>query len=159
MSTSRNGNRADMTLLAIGDTEVLAMVEDVADENGWATVAAVQWQMGEDPFAVKRSMVGGRLGWLRRYGWVERGERQRVDPDEGQEGRWRWTQTYRLTAMGQMLLDNPGLSRAVERALEGLNPAQRLHMVRELGEAGSGSAPELHHALRREWKRSMRLRY
>src|SRR5262252_5863009 len=147
MSASRNGNRADMKLLTIGDPEVLGMVDDVSDENGWATVASVQIQMGEDPFKVNRSMVGGRLGWLRRYGWVERGEKERYYESDAQDARWRWTQTYRLTAMGHTLLDNPSLSRAVERAMEDLNPAQRLKLVRSLGEAGHTAAPEIHNAL------------
>ena len=147
-----------MTLAAIGDTEVLYIVDDVADENGWATVAAVQQQMGEDPFAVSRSQVGGRLAWLRRYGWLEKGERVRFYANDEQE-QWRWTNVYRLTAMGHALISNPRLSRAMEGAMAKLNPAQRLALTRELGEAGQGAAPEIHHALRRQWRRSMGLRY
>lgn len=159
MSASRNG-RVDMTLMGISDTDILGIVDDLADENGWATTYRVRVQLGEDPWIPSagehRSGVGGRLAWLRRYGWLEKGERERIESDD--ERGWRWSQSWRLTAMGQALLDNPDLSRTVEKALDGLNPAQRLRMVRELGEAGFGAAPEIQHALRRQWRRSMNLR-
>lgn len=160
MSPSRNG-RVDMSLFGISDADILGIVDDLADENGWTTTMAVRMQLGEDPWAAAtgehRSGVGVRLAWLKRYGWLESGQRERIESDD--ERGWRWSQTWRLTAMGQALLDNPSLSRSVERALDGLNPAQRLRMVRELGEAGFSSAPEVQAALRRQWKRSMQLRH
>jgi hypothetical protein len=159
-SNGRRNGRVDMTLMGIGDSDILGIVDDLSDENGWTTTMAVRWQLGEDPWipavGEHRSGVGMRLGWLRRYGWLERGERERVESDDDRG--WRWSQSWRLTAMGHALLDDPELNKAVERALGGLNPAQRLRMVRELGEAGRGGAPEIHAALRRQWKRSMQLR-
>ena len=159
MSASRNG-RVSMTLLAISDAEILGMIDDLADENGWTTTMALRIQLGEDPWIPSagehRSGVGMRVAWLRRYGWLEKGERTRIDSDDDRG--WRWSQSWRLTAMGVALLDNPELSKSVEKALDGLNPAQRLRMVRELGEAGLSSAPEIHNALRRQWRRSMKLR-
>jgi len=159
MSSRRNG-RVDMTLMGISDADLLGMVDDLADENGWATTMAVRGQLGEDPWQPSkgehRSGVGIRLAWLKRYGWLETGEREKVESDD--ERGWRWSQSWRLTAMGNALLDNPSLSKSVENALDGLNPAQRLRMVRELGEVGYGMAPEISAALRRQWKRSMRLR-
>lgn len=159
MSSRRNG-RVDMTLMGISDADLLGMLDDVGDENGWATTYALRVQLGEDPWVPSkgehRSGVGVRLAWLKRYGWLESGPRERIDSDD--ERGWRWSQTWRLTAMGNSLLDNPSLSRSVENAMEGLNPAQRLRLVRELGEVGYGMAPEINAALRRQWKRSMRLR-
>lgn len=159
MSASRNG-RVNMTLFGISDADILGMIDDLADENGWTTTMALRVQVGEDPWipavGEHRSGVGIRLGWLRRYGWLEKGERERIDSDD--ERGWRWSQSWRLTAMGQALLDNPELSRTVEKALDGLNPAQRLRLTRELGEAGFGAAPEIQAALRRQWRRSMKLR-
>jgi hypothetical protein len=159
MSASRNG-RVNMTLFGISDADLLGMIDDLADENGWTTTMAIRVQVGEDPWipavGEHRSGVGIRLGWLRRYGWLEKGDRERIDSDD--ERGWRWSQSWRLTAMGQALLDNPELSRTVEKALDGLNPAQRLRLTRELGEAGFGAAPEIQAALRRQWRRSMKLR-
>ena len=157
MSANRNGsNRGprDMTLYGIADSELLGVVDDLADENGWTTTLAVRGQLGE-PLDLPEDMrtgVGIRLGWFRRYGWVEKGDRERVETDD--ERGWRWSQSWRLTAMGHALLDNPKLNAAVERALEALNPAQRLRLTRELGEGGATGPLEIRSALRREWTRS-----
>ena len=122
---SNNGG-LDASIWGISDTELLAIVDDLADENGWTTTLAVRLQLGEDPEAVgHRTGIGGRLAWMVRYGWLERhADRKRSD--------------WRLTAMGHAMLDNPDLSRAVESALAKLNPAQRIRLAREIGEAGSG---------------------
>jgi hypothetical protein len=162
MSASRNGRARgprDMTLYGIRDAELLGVVDDLADENGWTTTLGVRIQLGE-PLDLpetaagdrQRSGVGIRLAWLKRYGWLESGERVQVDTDD--ERGWRWSQAWRLTAMGHALLDNPKLNAAVERALENLNPAQRLALTRELGEGGRTAPGEIRNALRREWVRS-----
>jgi len=156
---SRNGRRpqgrADVSLFGISDSEILGMLDDLADENGWTTTVALRIQLGEDLSTPEKSGVGPRLAWLRRYGWIERGEREHV---ESEDGGWRWSQNWRLTAMGQALLDHPELGKQVENALSKLNPAQRLRLTRELGDAGSATAPEIRDALRRQWQRSMGLR-
>jgi hypothetical protein len=157
MTASRNG-RVDASLFGISDSEILGIVDDLADENGWTATYDVRMQLGEkvtESDYRSRSGVGSRLAWLRRYGWVEKGEREKI---EQSDGTWVWTQRWRLTAMGHALLDNPDLSKAVESALNKLNPAQRLRLTRELGDAGSGTAPEIRNALRRQWQRSMRVR-
>lgn len=166
----RNGRpnrRVDASLYGeISDAEMLAVVDDLADENGWTTTYDVRRQLGEDPWhslKVPRedrgpvSGVGGRLGWLRRYGWLEGGEAVKVYAGEPEYG-WRWEKSWRLTAMGHALLDNPKLARSVESALAGLNPAQRLRLAREIGESGAGAPTEIRAALRRQWQRSMNLR-
>jgi len=153
---SANGNgRVDVSLFGISDAELLAIVDDCADENGWATTLTIRWQLGVHDDE-KRSGVGTRLAWLKRYGWLEHGEREKVQTDD--ERGWRWSRSWRLTAMGHALLDNPDLSKSIENALAKLNPAQRLALTRELGEFGSGSAPELRTALRRQWQRSLGMR-
>jgi len=131
----------DLTIWGISDPELLAIVDDLADENGWTRSLDVRTQLGENPEEVgRRSGVGQRLSWMRRYGWlVER---------NGDDGTWR------LTPIGQELLDHPDLSKAIEQALDRLNPAQRLRLTRELAEAGSRSI-ELRTALRRQWTRSL----
>jgi hypothetical protein len=157
MSGARRNGRVDASLFGISDSELLGIVDDLADENGWTTTMAMRVQLGEDPWipalGEHRSGVGIRLGWLRRYGWLEKGEREKIDSED--ERGWRWSQSWRLTAMGHALLDSPDLSRAVENALSKLNPAQRLRLTRELGDAGSATAPEIRNALRRQWQRSM----
>jgi hypothetical protein len=150
--SDKNG-RVDATLFGISDVEILGIVDDLADENGWTATHAVRLQLGEKTDIDKRSGIPIRLAWLRRYGWLEKGEREKI---EQSDGTWVWTQRWRLTAMGHALLDNPSLSKAVESALSKLNPAQRLKLTREMGEASHGTVPEIRSALRRQWQRSMR---
>jgi hypothetical protein len=134
-----NGRGLDLTIWGISDPELLGIVDDLADENGWTTNIDVRMQLGEKVDEVKHSGVGSRLAWMRRYGWLERN-------DDGQ---------HRLTAMGHQILDNPKLARAVEQALDKMNPAQRLALTRELGEYGHTTTAEVRVALRRQWQRSL----
>ena len=148
----------DMTLYGIADTELLAIVDDVADENGWATTFSIRTQLGEDPWLPRKgegptSGVGIRLGWLRKYGWLEKGENVKVESDEAEYG-WRWSTTWRLTAMGHALIDHPELTRSMERAFGSLTTSQRLRLTRELGGQGRDAPAEIRAALRREWTRS-----
>jgi hypothetical protein len=147
-ASRRNGNEpddhVDLTLFGISDAELLHIVDDLADENGWTHTLDVRLQLGEkpdDPEHRRRSGVGPRLSWLRRYGWLEQHSDDR--------GAWR------LTAMGHALLEHPELSRAVESALAKLNPAQRLRLTRELGEFGASTSIEIKTALRRQWQRAL----
>jgi hypothetical protein len=154
-SNRRNGrpDAIDLSIMGIvSDSELLAIVDDLADENGWTSTFEVRVQLGEHPEDVEqkgRSGVGPRLSWLKRYGWLEKGELTERDESH------RRYQTYRLTAMGHALIDNPELKRTVENALLTLNPAQRLRLTRELGEGGHESPDEIRNALRRQWARSL----
>jgi hypothetical protein len=147
MSSDRRNGRPraiDVSLWGISDSELLAVVDDLADENGWTHTIDVRVQLGEKPEESDqrtRSGVGPRMSWLKRYGWLE----------QHRDDRTQW----RLTAIGHALVDNPQLSRSVESALSKLNPAQRLQLTRELAEAGAGAADEIRTALRRQWQRSL----
>jgi len=142
-------NRIDLTLFgAVSDMELLAIVDDVADdEDGWARTLEVRLQLGEPMDKGYRSGVGPRLAWMVRYGWLERDILTRNKP--GNERRWR------LTPIGQTLLDNPKLTKALETALSKMNPAQRLVLTKELAEGAGGGAIEIKDALRRQWTRSL----
>ena len=136
----------DASLFGIADTELLAIVDDLADENGWTATIEVRLQLGEDIEAVgRRSGIGGRLGWMRRYGWLER----EPGPTSNAERRWR------LTAFGHAVLDDGDLSKSFQNALSKLNPAQRVKLTREISESGANSADEVRNALRREWQRNL----
>jgi hypothetical protein len=144
MATSNNGprRRFDASNWGISDTDLLAIVDDLADENGWTLTINVRLQVGEDPEERDlRSGVGSRLAWMVRYGWLER--------HSDQPGEWR------LTAMGHAILDGKGLPKAIERAFAGLSPAQRVELTRELAEGGQSAPMEIRSALRRQWQRSL----
>jgi hypothetical protein len=141
---SSNGYHRDMTLMGISDTELLAIVDDVADEDGWAMTTVVRLQLGENPDEHGKSGVGTRLAWMRRYGWLEgQGTGSKADPK-----RWR------LTAVGHALIENPKLAKGVEASLAKLSASQRLVVAREIAEAGAQSSA-IRDALRRQWSRSI----
>ncbi|MCI4361286.1 MAG: hypothetical protein L3J91_06235, partial [Thermoplasmata archaeon] len=132
----------DASLLGISDSELLGIIDDLADENGWVTILDLRLQLGENVERVRHSGVGSRVAWMRRYGWLERDE----------------VGAHRLTAMGHAILVNPELSKTVESALERLNPAQRVRLTREIAAGAQGAPDELWAAIRREWQRSSGVR-
>ena len=138
LETGIERRRGPSTLRSGGcdDPELLGVVDDLADENGWTSTLAIRVQLGEHVEEVgHRTGVGPRLGWMRRYGWLER------SPETGE---------WRLTAMGHAILDNPSLSKTVEKALEGLRPeAAYAGREEEIAEYGSGGPAEIRSALRR----------
>ena len=142
----RNGRQRepeprDLTNWGISDTEVLGIVDDLSAPDGWASTYEVRTQLGEHPEESRhRTGVPSRLAWLRRYGWLERSD---------QDGRWR------LTPIGHAILERPNLPKTVAASLGKLNPAQRLTLMRELGESGNDQMPEVRTAIRRQWQRSL----
>lgn len=133
----RGNGRVDLSLLGISDTDLLAIIEDLADADGWTSNLDVRLQLGEKE-DTKRSGVGSRLAWMRRYGWLEQHHEHH--------------NMHRLTPLGKDLLDNPRLTKAVEDALDRMNPAQRVALTREIAESGH----DIKTALRRQWTRSLR---
>jgi len=144
---ARENGRVDLSLWGISDFELLAIVDDMANEDGWAMTQDIRIQLGESMDKGYRSGVGPRLSWMVRYGWLERNVLTAKKP--GNQRQWR------LTAVGEALLDNPKLSAAFERTFKGLNLAQRLALTRELGEGAGNAADEIRTALRRQWTRSL----
>jgi len=129
--------RVDMTLYGISDTELLAIVEDVQGPDGWTLTSDVRLRLGEN-LEIKRSGVGSRLAWMRRYGWLEQSHERR--------------DMHRLSPTGEAMLANPRLTKAVHGALSNMNPAQRIAVTREIAEGGY----DIRTALRRQWTRSLR---
>jgi len=126
-----------MTLYGISDTELLAIVEDVQGPDGWTLTSDVRLRLGEN-LEIKRSGVGSRLAWMRRYGWLEQSHERR--------------DMHRLSPTGEAMLANPRLTKAVHGALSNMNPAQRIAVTREIAEGGY----DIRTALRRQWTRSLR---
>jgi len=153
MSASRNGGQPSFSLHGdFSDGDMLAVIDDLADENGWTTTYDIRMQLGEQA-PEKLLNVGKRLAWMRTYGWLEKGDVVRVE--SWVHRGWERVHTWRLTAMGQALVDDPKLSRSLENALTKLGPAQRLQLTRELGEDADHAPDEIRTALRRQWQRSM----
>ena len=134
---SQNNDRRDFSNFGISDFELLGIVNDLTDDDGWTTTFDVRLQVGEAE--VKYSGVGSRLSWMRHYGFLE-----------GEGGQWRLTQD------GKLFLRNPDLTQSARRALSDLNPAQRLRLAREISQDAAESGWAVRHAIRREWQRNMR---
>lgn len=126
------------------DFELLYILEDVIGPDGYATSADVAESIGiegEHPV----SSVGIRLGWMIRYGVVEK--------DETRSGPARW----RLTRTGDEVLHPKNLPAAAEKALAALTDGQRVavtdQVMRQLRE--SGSSRQAKHLARRSYKHNL----
>lgn len=129
----------------LSDREILLVLNDVADPEGWAEAIDVASQLamiGDHP---QRS-VSVRLSWLARYGAVEREIVKTRTGGERKGQRWRLTPTGAALAMGQ-------LKRAQERALEELSDEQLILATRLIAERARSSRNDTSSKLtEREWK-------
>jgi len=118
------------------DREVLLIVKDLADPDGWVLAEDVGGAIGivQDH---RRRAAAQRLSWLQRYGAVER-EHLR-DAETGElayrthhgEPYPKWGQRWRLTDMGEQMADGK-LRAPQQRALDGLTDAQLLLAMRHV---------------------------
>lgn len=142
---AREGRGA--TLFDFSDTDLLALVEDLYDAEGWSSTKTIAAQLGftgELEITGHRS-VGVRLSQMRwRYGWLEK------HPDEA--GKWK------LSEMGHLVLDGGELQTSMRNALFRMTPAQRVRAIRSLGETTAAGPDAVRHAMRREWNRNLGIR-
>lgn len=119
------------------DRELLHIVHDNADPDGWASSQAVAEAMNMDRDRQERSSVGSRMGWMARYDFLER------HPDEDH--------TFRLTEVGNDLKDGR-LSKGLEQSLGRMNLGQAVLIVRSViqNQYVNGAQP-VADAVRREY--------
>lgn len=128
------------------DRELLHILLDKADDEGWTTTFDLMDALrlghpdadASDKEREKRAKhcIGTRFSWMVRYKWVERDE----------ETRTKW----RPSEAGHDLM-NGRLTKAVERALAGMKPADRILAMRMLTMDYNRAAPDSI-MLRREWQ-------
>lgn len=146
-----------LRLQVMSDREVLLIVRDVADGDGWAYAYDVGERIGLDETHRKRA-AAQRLSWLRRYGAVEREllpGPTAVD-DAGTHGlaydaeeKPRFGQRWRLTELGEAIALGR-LRKPTERAIDGMSEAEALLAIRTIGgRARHSAAAKL---LEREWR-------
>ncbi len=109
---ARRSQRRSLRLDEFSDRELLALVRDHEDSDGWAnslTVAEAIWPKyaAENPVHARMS-VAQRFGWMRRWGVMER---------HGKEtGLWRLTEHGRLVVEGRL---SAGQLRTIEGIEDG----------------------------------------
>lgn len=121
------------------DRELLHMLNDVADEEGWATTEQLVKAIGlvskdNDPGRPRRS-VATRFTWMRRFGWVERNEEHTA---------------WRLTREGADLM-NGSLRRGLQKSLKSMRDGDRVLLMREMATAYREAPRESAIMFRREW--------
>lgn len=126
-----------LTLWDYSDRELLFIVAEEAGAEGWTATADLAKRLGVDTEAPNQN-VGIRMGWMRRYGAIEK------NPERA--GQWR------LTAVGQALMDGELTDRALGE-LDAMDASQYLMLTRYLTAQWRKSGNTAGHLIRREWRR------
>lgn len=141
---TRHG-RESLRLYDYSDRELVAIIDDVADEEGWASrknigqtiFPFVAWDEGSDRTKHVLRCVAIRLAWLRRYGVLEK----RLTAGESE-----WT----LTEDGQRFLQGR-LNAAEQRIIESLKEDRLVAATSLLTSRYQSSSPVAANLIRREW--------
>lgn len=139
----------------LSDREVLLVVRDVAELDGWAYAEDVGAQLGIVA-EHRRRAAAVRLSWLSRFGAVERehlvdafGNLRYINDDRG---RPKYGQRWRLTEVGEALADGK-LRAAQQRSVDDADDAQLLLVARAVAErarhSGNATSAKL---IEREWR-------
>lgn len=109
-----------LTLFDFTDEEFLAVMADHADHAGWVSTSMLADAVKLDNKYPNRN-IGIRLGWYKRYGIVERDQRE-GSPTKGQ---------WRLTRQGEAVV-NAALSRGQKAALDNMGTEQMWHFTQAI---------------------------
>jgi len=137
-----------LTIDDYSDRELLLIMEDVADEDGWASADDVADRLDLS----KRAIASSRLSWLKRFGAVER-EHERDDSGSlryHRDGKAMYTQRWRMTKSGRALAHGQ-LRKKDEAALGTMGDEQMLLVTRWLSQrtVDEGTTSKL---VQREWR-------
>ena len=137
MARNGHGELNALTLLDFSDYELLAIIDDHLNDDGWASV----WDIAET-LGIKREhaqrCVSSRFSWMKRWGWIQK------HPDE--------RGLYALTAVGEALAKGR-LTKAAERALSDLSPGDRVRVTRKLAVDTAQVGFQARKMMQREWRR------
>jgi hypothetical protein len=125
---------ASLRLLDYSDRELLALVRDLQDEEGWTSTESLLNRLKLD-HENPAQCVATRMGWMGRYGAVEKS-------DKGGK--------YRLSPIGEVMVSGK-LTKTTEKVLDGIKPDQMLLVTRWLGERQRNSEDTAKSLIRREW--------
>lgn len=133
------GELTSLRIVDYTDRELLHILNDVADEEGWASSEVLANAIGikprgKDPRGPRRC-VAMRFAWMARYGWVRR------DPTNTM---------WRLTKDGEELISGK-LRPALKQSLKEMRPADRVMLMREMTTAYRNAPQSAATMYRREW--------
>jgi hypothetical protein len=133
-----------MSLHAFSDEELLAIIQERGDKDGWVTTAELSSSIGI-PVEEGLSATGVRLGWMARYGVVLR------DSDRRAETRWR------LTKRGTQVV-NASFTKSMETSLNGLGQDALWRLARAVTDRYGGADDVSANLVRRSFLRAERRR-
>lgn len=127
-----------LRLWDMSDREILYVIDEEADpaNAGWTSSYDIADRLGITSDYPATS-VGQRLSWLRRYGAVEKKEK---------ESAWRLTRAGRALKAGQLAASDEAL-------LDSMDSAQVLMLTRYLTGRYKGVGQAASNLIRREWQR------
>lgn len=134
---------SSLRLLDFSDRELLAIVNDIADEEGWCTteeLRAVVFPRAKDTKHARRC-VAIRMAWMRRFDVVEK--RERAAQDE-------YT-SWRLTEAGGAFVAGT-LTEQEKDLLDSIDETGLLPLMTRIGARYRSSSPVGARLLRREWQ-------
>lgn len=141
--------REHLTIDDLSDRELLLVLDDVSDGDGYAESDAIAERLD----LAKRAIASSRLSWLARWGAVER-EHERDEHGNlryMRDGRPRHTQRWRMTETGAALAH--GQLRARQReTLERINEQQMLELTRYVTQRARASGSVAAKLIAREWR-------
>lgn len=130
-----------LKLSEFSDRELLLNLQDVADEEGYATSDDVAGILGID-HDNPQHCVSARFIWLRLYG--------ALDSDKIKDGENKGKVKWRLSGKGRAMA-NGQLAPQQERALENIDEDQMIPVVRTIAQRQRTGDETAGHLMRREW--------
>lgn len=136
---------ADLKLESFSDRELLHILNDLADKEGWVESEHMISRLGLSPNGKTeeahakhvRQCIGVRLGWIRRLSAT-------VERDPKVSGRWR------LTVAGHEVV-RARLTTGLRTSLEGIGDFTALPAIEALARKYTGTDPHAANLMRRQW--------
>lgn len=129
------GAPESLTIEDFSDVELLALVNDNADQDGWVTSQEMALAIGLDGKTATQC-VGQRFSWLRRYGAIEKHTEK--------------MSTWRLSGIGRAMVKGH-LSKAEQRILENMGDDKLLSLARGVTTRYRATNATGAQLMRREW--------
>jgi hypothetical protein len=126
-----------LTIEDFSDVELLALVNDYADSDGYVTSEEMVLVIGLEAHENPKQCVSARFSWLARYGAMEK------NPDE--------TGSWRLSEVGKAMVKGT-LNAREQRLLETLGDEKLLSLARGVTSRYRSTGATGAQLMRREWQ-------